>query len=224
MNDQPQNDSHKKGLFDLPDFWADDDYQAKPKKPDAPETEEPKKGPGNRKYKQGKKTKEFRIKLKKEAVAEVVNEKIEAGTSMHIVSNGTFDYWNIVTQLIELHGIKKGEFYGSTWTMNDANVQSLLGLLDGGQLRSASVIVGLYFLHREPVVADSLKEGLEGRAQRFAACDNHAKVVLISDGVDFLVFEGSANFTANPRIEQFVLNNDEGLYNFHKSWMDGYFK
>ena len=74
------------------------------------------------------------------------------------------------------------------------------------------------------MVADTLKCGLEDRAQRFKACENHAKVVLLQAGEDWLVFEGSANFTANPRIEQFVLNNDRELFEFHKTWMNGYFE
>jgi hypothetical protein len=34
------------------------------------------------------------------------------------------------------------------------------------------------------------------------------------------IIEGSANFTANPRIEQFILSNHVGLFHFHRSWMD----
>lgn len=220
-----QKDSDKNpkpgGMFELPNFWEEDDYKPVEK---LEEKDLSKNDNSNRKqtHKQIGKAIHTRLKLKKEKVAEVLTERVEKGTSIHFISNGNFDYWNIVTRMIELHGLKKAEFFGSTWTMNDANVQSLLGMIDDGTIAKASMVVGLYFLHREPVVADTLKCGLEDRAQRFKACENHAKVVLISDGIDFLVMEGSANFTANPRIEQFVLNNDEGLFNFHKDWMNGY--
>lgn len=211
MAKSSHNDSSKKSL--LPNFWEEDDYKP----------EEKKKEPvGNRKYQQGKRTKEYRKMLKKEEVAKVLDARIEPETSVHVVTNGSFDFWNVVVRLIELHELKACEFLGCTWTMNDQNVQSLMGLIDDGTIRSASVLVGLYFLHREPVVADLLKEGLASRAQRFKAHDNHAKVVLLSNGTDYLVIEASANFTANPRIEQFVVNNDQGLYEFHKDWMNAY--
>lgn len=216
-----QNDSGKMGdMFKRPEnWWKEDDYR-----PDAGQKKAEAKGEKPSTHKQVGKRIATRIRLKKEACAQVLTERIEPGTSYHFISNGSFDYWNIVTRMIELHELTKAEFYGCTWTMNDANVKSLFELIDTGTLRSASVMVGLYFLHREPVVADTLKCGLEDRAQRFKACENHAKVVLLQAGDDWLVFEGSANFTANPRIEQFVLNNDRELYEFHKTWMNGYFE
>lgn len=216
-----QNDSDKmRDLFRRPeDMWKEDDYR-----PDANQKKQEAKGEGPKTHKQVGKRIATRIRLKKEACAQVLTERIEPGTSYHFISNGAFDYWNIVTRIIELHELTAAEFYGCTWTMNDANVKSLFELIDNRTLRSASVMVGLYFLHREPVVADTLKCGLEDRAQRFKACENHAKVVLLQAGEDWLVFEGSANFTANPRIEQFVLNNDRELFEFHKTWMNGYFE
>ena len=41
---------------------------------------------------------------------------------------------------------------------------------------------------------------------------------------DFIVIEGSANFTANPRLEQNVMVNDEDLFRFHAEWMEEMFK
>lgn len=216
MSQKPPNDTDKKapGLFDLPDFWKEDDYTPQAQ----PETK------GKKTHKQVLSRLQTKLKLKKETVAEVIPEPIPPGLALHIVSNGNFDYWNIVVRLIELHQLKGATFYGATWTMNDANVKSLLSLIDDGTIQHANILVGLYFLHREPVVAASLREGFEGRAQNFKAAENHAKVVLLSNGQDYLVFEGSANFTANPRIEQFVLNNNRELYEFHKTWLDGYLK
>lgn len=73
---------------------------------------------------------------------------------------------------------------------------------------------------RETAVFNMLYEGLKKRNQKMFCNENHSKVTLIENGTDYLVIEGSANFTANPRIEQFVITNSKELYLFHKSWMD----
>lgn len=163
---------------------------------------------------------ETKSKLKREAVAEVINEKLEKNVSLHIVSNGRFDYWNIVVRIIEIHNLYKSEFYGSTWTMNHENVTSFFHLMDSQKIQKATMLVGLYFMNREPDVYDTLRNGIQNRGGKIQALDVHSKIVLLSNENDFIVFEGSANFTANPRIEQFVLNNNKELYNFHKGWMD----
>jgi hypothetical protein len=65
-----------------------------------------------------------------------------------------------------------------------------------------------------------LFEGLKKRGQRMFSNENHSKITLMDNGVDFIVIEGSANFTANPRIEQFTVINSKELYDFHKKWMN----
>ena len=52
------------------------------------------------------------------------------------------------------------------------------------------------------------------------ALENHAKIILLNNGKDYITMEGSANFTANPRIEQNTVCNSRQLYEFHKGWMD----
>ncbi|MBK9968277.1 MAG: hypothetical protein IPP07_26815 [Holophagales bacterium] len=104
--------------------------------------------------------------------------------------------------------------------MSRGNVVELLALFDARRIKAVSVTSGTYFLRRESAVAATLQEGLRARGQRYRAFANHAKVVLLAAPPDFLVFEGSANWTANPRLEQNVLVNDRELYDFHKAWME----
>ncbi len=158
--------------------------------------------------------------LQEEELAGFYTEVPAPGESLHIVSNGKFDYWRFVPVTLALLGRPAVELYGSTWTMSRQNVRELLALLDGGQLRSAAVLTGTYFLRRESAVAATLQEGLRARGQRYRAFANHTKVVLISAPPDWIVLEGSANWTANPRLEQNLITNDEGLYRFHREWME----
>lgn len=163
------------------------------------------------------KTKSF---LKKEKASEVLNELPTTGESFHIVSSGSFDYFNLIPLAIKLLGGKVNQFYFSIWTMNLSNTRELLQLFDEGKIKSISALVGLYFKKRETNVFNELYEGLKKRDQRIYSNENHSKITLLENGVDYITICGSANFTANPRIEQFTVHNSKELFLFHKVWMD----
>ena len=156
---------------------------------------------------------------KKQILKDVVKRFPAPGEYFHLVSKGTYDFYTIIPLFVELGGTIR-EFYGSTWTMNRSNVQDLLKRFDDQQILKITILTGLYFKRRESAVYASLLEGLSRRKQGFIAAKNHAKVMLINQGENFYTVEGSANFTANPRIEQYVITNNRSLYQFHQSWME----
>jgi len=57
---------------------------------------------------------------------------------------------------------------------------------------------------------------------RFACLENHTKVTLLANHErgDYLVLEGSANYTSNPRMEQNIILNDQAVYRFHRDWLE----
>lgn len=159
--------------------------------------------------------------MKREALADVMPALPEKGYSYHVVSNGAFDYWSWIPVLAGYMG-HVAEFYGSTWTLNRLNAVELLELLDADTIDKASVITGLYFRRREPQIYNLLHKGMSERGMRCVGIENHAKVALIGNPETdtWIVIEGSANWTANPRIEQNVVSNDRELYEFHREWME----
>jgi len=50
--------------------------------------------------------------------------------------------------------------------------------------------------------------------------ESHAKITLIKSNNNFYVIEGSGNMNTNAKIEQYIIDNDILLYNFHKDWID----
>ena len=150
----------------------------------------------------------------------VVGELPTAGESIHIVSNGCFDYFSLVPWVLNTMQASGADLWFSTWTMNFANVARLFECFDAGQLKTISALTGLYFATREKAVYAELCEGLAKRGQRIYANKNHSKVTLIRHGESHFVIEGSANFTANPRIENFVLSNSKPLFDFHRDWLE----
>jgi hypothetical protein len=104
--------------------------------------------------------------------------------------------------------------------MSRPNALQLLQLLDDGKIQKATLFSGLYFKRRESAVYATVASGLIDRKQRFLCFENHSKIILLAAGDERIVIEGSANFTANPRVEQNTVTNDRDLYDFHRSWME----
>lgn len=157
--------------------------------------------------------------LRQEKLDEFFTQLPKPGETIHTVSNGSFDYWNFVPVTLQLLG-RPAVFYGSTWTMNRSNVLQLLALYDQKKLTRVTMFSGLYFKRREPAVYTALASGLLDRGQRFLCFENHTKIMLIGSSPDYITIKGSANFTANPRLEQNTISNDRALFDFHKQWMD----
>jgi len=159
--------------------------------------------------------------LKKEAAAAILTELPASGESLHIVSNGKFDYFSFVSVVLSLlPQTYSVHFYGSTWTMSRNNVTELFELFDSGKLGSLNMLTGTYFKRRESSVYATLLTGIQERQQRYIAFENHAKIMLFNHQDTYIVIEGSANFTANSRLEQTVIVNNRDLWAFHKAWMD----
>lgn len=159
--------------------------------------------------------------LKREKAAEILTGLPAPGESWHIVSNGQFDYWSFAPVVIGLMGGRTDLFCGSTWTMNRTNAVELMSLYDAGAIGEIILLTGLYFKRRETAVYAFLVQELQARGQRFAAFHNHAKVMLFANSANghYITIEGSANWTANPRLEQYVISNDRNLVEFHAEWM-----
>jgi len=157
--------------------------------------------------------------MKREKAAKAINELPLAGWSYHYITNGSYDYWSIVPALVELlHGAE--EAYFSTWTLSQENCLEMFGLFDDKRLERVTFLTGLYFKRRTTAVYAMLFDGMRERGQRYVAAKNHSKIILLKGGKNYIVVEGSANFTSNPRIEQFTMFNDKELYDFHKEWME----
>jgi len=156
--------------------------------------------------------------LHSESLASLFPTLPDHGTSCHVVNNGKSDFWALVPHLLTLTG--PAYLWASTWILNRNNALELLDLLDTGKLLSTVLLSGTYFKNREPAVYAVVAEGFLLRHQRFLAFQNHAKIICLINDTAAIVVEGSANFTANPRLEQYVLTHDRSLAEFHKSWME----
>ena len=95
---------------------------------------------------------------------------IQLGESVHIVSNGKYDFWTWVPQMLDWIGTVD-EFYCSTWTLARSNCVELIELWDSGRipLGKVSFLTGLYFKRRETATYSFLLEAIRQRGGRYIA-------------------------------------------------------
>lgn len=157
----------------------------------------------------------------KQQLTEVIPQLPAPGESIHVVSTAKYDFWTFVPQIIDWIGFTE-ILYCSTWTLSRPNAMELFALADAGKIGQIAFLTGLYFKRRETAVYAMLLAGIRARGGRYRAFLNHAKVLLAAnpDRDAWLVVEGSANLTGNPRLEQYVFTNDRKLYEFHAGWME----
>jgi hypothetical protein len=164
------------------------------------------------------------IDARKRATARELIERLPSeGEFFHIVSDGKFDYWSLVPIIVEMAGIQGAELHASTWTLNRPNALEMLEMLDDGRLSKIHLLTGTYFKRRESAVYATIANGLAERGSRIRCLENHAKVAILNFGDSGFIMEGSANFTANPRIEQNIIARSALLYAHHKKWIEEVF-
>ena len=157
----------------------------------------------------------------KENLCDVIKSPPKPGEQIHVVSANKFDFWTWVPVMIDWIG-KADRLYCSTWTTNRTNTKNMFELWDAGKIGVSDWLVGLYFKRRESHVYAGLLDGLVARGGRLKAFETHAKVLLLNNAEQnaWYTIEGSANLTANPRLEQYVITNDKRLWEFHREWFE----
>ena len=178
---------------------------------------------------------EFVNGLKKQALNRLIPNLPPPDTDVYIVSNGSgaekkwmaggvdpevFDFGTFIPHLVDLLGSKGCIGWVSTWTMNRNHALTLTEMLADGRFEKLTVFTDPYFQRRTPAVAAVLIEGLQrfpGRG-RYLAFKNHVKLICIASADEnrVAVVSGSANLSAQPRCEQYVLTASLDVYEFYK--------
>lgn len=173
-----------------------------------------------------------RAKLKRRAICKMKEKKAEKlidkipenGESIHVISAGIFDYWTLIPVLCKLLNEKVLVSRFSTWAMTMPVCTQFIEMMDSGQLGNCGFIADTSLQRLQGAVYAKLATRFNSAKQplRMTAC--HAKIALIKTASHNIVMEGSANFTNNPRIEQFCIINDSKIFEFHFQWMQELFK
>lgn len=168
---------------------------------------------------------EMRRLTRKTAAEDVFTSVPAHGHSLHLVTNGGFDYWEAVPCLAKLMRAEDPSpimLHACTWILNREIAVQMLGMVDSGAIERYTLVTGDYFRQRTPdaygiIAEESLKRGMIFRTAKV-----HAKVALIEHRAteSYITIESSGNFTNNTNIEQMCVTNDRALYEFHREWIE----
>jgi len=107
--------------------------------------------------------------------------------------------------------------------MNDKAFDYLKSIIEKDNIKTGFIVSSFFRdnkrYERWAKEIEILSENTENIKTSFY--NNHAKVFLAKTTCDkHIVFEGSGNLSDNSRLEQYIFEDNESVYNFHKKWID----
>jgi len=152
---------------------------------------------------------------------DIVGVNLEQNTQYRIVTDKSFNAITVVSYLLEYYNID--EIYMVVYRMNNKSFDYLKSIIEKDNIKTG-LIVSSFFrenkrYERWAKEIKILSENTENVKTSF--CNSHAKVFLAKTTCGkHIVFEGSGNLSDNARIEQYIFEDNESVYNFHKKWID----
>lgn len=135
-------------------------------------------------------------------------------------SNGLSDTGSIFKYIAKN---KLNTLYLSTWVISRPNIEFLINQIKSGNLQKLVFIVSTRLRQLKKSDYAFLVEQFKLFPNQifFKVCNSHAKTFSVSDfNGNFYTVTGSGNWTENPRIENYIILNDELAYNHNKDWME----
>jgi hypothetical protein len=138
-----------------------------------------------------------------------------------IITEKQFNAYALILHLLETTIID--ELYLAIYRINEPTVESIIDFIQAGKIKKATFVISNFFNQtRKPEKwAIRLKEFCDTQDNcNHVYMHNHAKVLALkTECNNFYIFEGSGNMSDNARIEQYIYENNEKVFNFHKEWM-----
>lgn len=138
-----------------------------------------------------------------------------------IITEKQFNAYALIKTMIEKGNID--ELYLAIYRINEQTVNAIIEMIDEGKIKKATFIISNFFNQTKKPEAWARK--LRGYCETSDNCKhayvhNHSKIVCVKSNDNYYVFEGSGNMSDNARIEQYIYENNNLIYEFHKKWMD----
>jgi hypothetical protein len=129
------------------------------------------------------------------------------------LTRGQFSLTDLLVAVLDKTG--PAELSISTWTAASASVQTMLELLQTGQITSCRWLVDTTFVRRVPQLVAEIRRQFGNDAIRVTR--THAKFCTITNERWKVAIRSSMNLNQNPRLESYELGHDPQLC----AWLDG---
>lgn len=144
--------------------------------------------------------------------------KLDKGIRYDVVVAGNFIFGDFIEAFITTNNAKCLQLTISTLSLDQNNVDSLVNLMKGDYVDQLNLIISDYFYAHErssliPYIYDKLD--VDNKFQ-LASASSHTKIAMFETlGKKKIVIHGSANLRSSSNIEQFTIEENPGLYDFH---------
>ena len=148
-------------------------------------------------------------------------QNMDANTLYNIVTIKNINPYTFILDALERFQ-KIDELWIATYRICEQALVNLMHLLKTGKIGKVFILINDNYktlMKDKAMLLPKIAETTEG----FSYCvkNNHAKVTLMKVGEKKIVIQGSGNYAANSRIEQYCLIDNEELYDFHLDWIKG---
>ena len=137
-----------------------------------------------------------------------------------IKTNGLSDAGSIFRYILNTE--KVDELYLSTWVISRENIAELVKAIEDGKINKLCFVVSVRLQQLKKSVYAYLVEEFEKHQDKifYKVCNSHAKGFSVKTEKNYYTVIGSGNWTENPRIENYIIHNDLGIFNFNKDWIE----
>lgn len=154
--------------------------------------------------------------------AEDLAKKIRIGdkTRYYVIAGGGFIFGDFIEAFIITNNAKCRRVMISTLSLSQNNIDSLANLLNTEYIDQLDMVVSDHFYshERSGLIPYMYKELDKNNKFQLATAGSHTKICLIETlGGKHIVIHGSANLRSSSNIEQFVIEENKGLFDF---WYD----
>lgn len=149
----------------------------------------------------------------------ILSGEIEQNVQYRLISTLAFNAIVVLQFLTEKYIID--ELFLVIYRMNEKSVNKFKELIDENV--KGGILVSSFFRNNKIYEkwAKNLVSYCEGnKNMKISFAVTHAKIFILKTKCGkHIVFEGSGNFSDNARIEQYLIEDNEIVYNFHKKWI-----
>lgn len=145
------------------------------------------------------------------------------GQSLHCIMGGTYHGFDVIPIIQRLAERRIRSLTIATLGFSKRNTAQLALMVDEGRITGrVDILCSEYFAKADAVIYTAAREAVMSfpRGGRLEMTRNHAKIILADCGKNHrYVVESSANLRSCVSLEQFQINNDAGLFAFHRRWI-----
>jgi hypothetical protein len=151
---------------------------------------------------------------------DIIGDELSPNVQYRMVTDKSFNAIVVIDYLLKKYELV--EIYIAVYRMNLLSVNKLKSIIDDGNVKCFILLSSFFRENKryERWAEELLMYAKNKKDVQISFAVNHAKVFIAKTKDNrHIVFEGSGNLSDNARIEQYLIEDNELTYNFHKQWI-----